>query len=117
MSGTKAGRKLGRTTAHRTALYRNLATSLIRYEHIETTEAKAKSLKRFIERLISRAKINDIHSKRIVARDIKDKDVFAKLFTVVVPRYVQRTGGYVRLVKTGRRFSDNSKMCVIKLIA
>jgi len=117
MSGTTAGRKLGRKTGHRTALYRNLACSLIRHEQIKTTESKAKSLKSFIDSLISIAKKDDLNAKRKVREDIQQKDVFLKLFSELVPRYKQRTGGYVRLVKLGNRPSDNAPICLIKLIS
>ena len=117
MAGTKAGRKLGRTSAHRIALYRNLACSLIQYEQIKTTEAKAKSLKGFIDSIISDAKKDDINARRKVRKDIQQKDIFLKLFDELVPRYKDRTGGFVKLVKLGNRISDNAPMCLVKLIS
>ena len=117
MSGTKAGRKLGRTSSHRIALYRNLACSLIKYEQIKTTEAKAKSLKSFIDSLISEAKKDDINARRKVRKDIQQKDLLLKVFNELVPRYKDRTGGFVQLVKLGNRPSDNAPICLIKLIA
>ena len=117
MSGTKAGRKLGRTSSHRTAMYRNLACSLIKYEQIKTTEAKAKSLKSFIDSLISEAKKDDLNAKRKVRKEIHQKEMFLKMFSDLVPRYKERTGGFVQLVKLGNRPSDNAPMCLIKLIS
>ncbi|MCP4482622.1 MAG: 50S ribosomal protein L17 [bacterium] len=117
MSGVKAGRKLGRTSSHRTAMYRNMACSLIKYEQIKTTEAKAKSLKSFIDSIISDAKKDDLNARRKVRCDIQQKDVFLKIFNDLVPRYKERTGGFVKLVKLGNRSSDNAPMCLIKLIA
>ncbi|MFC1546787.1 50S ribosomal protein L17, partial [bacterium] len=100
----------------RTALYRNLSASLIRHEEIKTTQAKAKSLKPFAEKLISIARKDDLNSRRKVRRDIHDRQVFIKLFEVLVPRYKERTGGYIKLIKLGNRNSDNAPMCIVKLL-
>lgn len=110
-------KKLGRTTSHRTAMYKNMATSLIRYEQIKTTQAKARNVKSFVEKLITLAKKNDLVSKRMVRRDIQQKDAFYKLFDVIAPRYVERNGGYIRIIKLENRPSDNAPMCIMKLIA
>ncbi|MDR0675696.1 MAG: 50S ribosomal protein L17 [Elusimicrobiota bacterium] len=117
MSGTKAGRKLGRKTGHRIALYRNMASSLIKYESIKTTQAKAKSLKSFIDSLISNAKKDDINARRKIRKDIQQKEILLKLFNELVPRYKNREGGFVKLVKLGNRMSDNAPICCIKLIS
>ncbi|MFH1715051.1 MAG: 50S ribosomal protein L17 [Elusimicrobiota bacterium] len=117
MAGTHAGRKkLQRTSSHRKALYRNMSCSLLKYEQITTTEAKAKMLRSFVEKIISVAKNNDLQSKRIVREDINDKEVFQKIFNVLVPRYAERKGGYLRIIKLSHRISDNAPMCVVKLI-
>jgi len=117
MAGTRAGRKLGRKTGHRISLYRNMACSLIKYEEIKTTEAKAKSLKAFVDSLISIAKKDDLNARRKVRVDVHQKDVFLKLFNEIVPRYKDRTGSFVSLVKLGNRRSDNAPMCMIKLLS
>jgi large subunit ribosomal protein L17 len=117
MSGTKAGRKLGRKTGHRVSLYRNLACSLIKYESIKTTEAKAKSLKSFIDGIISDAKKDDVNARRKVRKDIQQKEVLLKLFNELVPRFKDREGGFVKLIKLGNRISDNAPVCCIKLIS
>lgn len=117
MSGTRLGRKLGRKTGHRVSLYRNLACSLIRYEEIKTTEAKAKSLKRFVDILISKAKKDDLNARRVVRKDIHQKDIFLKIFTDLVPRFKDREGGFVKLVKMNNRLSDNASMCCVKLVS
>lgn len=116
MSGTRGGRKLGRKTGHRVSLYRNMTCSLIKYEEIKTTEAKAKSLKGFVDSLITVAKKNDLAAKRKVRQDIHQKDVFLKIFDEIVPRYKDRTGSFVSLVKLGNRVSDNAPICLVKLL-
>jgi large subunit ribosomal protein L17 len=116
MSGTGCGRKLGRTSSHRTALYRNMTTSLIKYEQIKTTEGKAKSLRPFVEKLITLAKKTDLSTKRRVMQDIKDREIVKKLFETIAPRFASRNGGYTKIIKLNNRFSDNAKMCIIKLL-
>jgi len=109
-------RKLNRTSAHRTALMRNMATSLFRYEKIRTTDPKAKELKSYAEKLITISKRGDIHSRRMVARDIHDKDVVVKLFEEIAPRYEAKHGGYTRIYKIGKRLGDNAEMSLIELV-
>lgn len=111
-----AGRKLGRTTSHRWALLRNMATSLFRHERITTTVTKAKELRPFAERLITLAKKETLHARRQVLRHIKDREVVAKLFDTLGPRYATRPGGYSRIVRTSFRRGDNSEMALIELI-
>ena len=111
-----AGRKLGRTTSHRWALLRNMATSLFRHERITTTVSKAKELRPFAERLITLAKKETLHARRQVLRHIKDREVVAKLFDKLGPRYATRPGGYSRIVRTSFRRGDNSEMALIELI-
>ena len=109
-------RKLNRTSAHRTALLRNMATSLFRYEKIRTTDPKAKELRSYAEKLITISKRGDIHSRRMVARDIHDKEVVVKLFEEIAPRYESRHGGYTRIYKLGTRLGDNAEMSLIELV-
>lgn len=115
-------RKLGRTADHRKALLRNLATDLIRYGRIETTEMKAKELRSVVEKLITLAKRNDLHARRQAAAYIKNVDVnetetvLQKLFNVVGPKYEARNGGYTRVIKTYNRRGDNAPMAIITLV-
>ena len=111
-----AGRKLGRTTSHRRAMLRNMATSLFRHERITTTVAKAKELRPFAERLITLAKRETLHARRQVLRHIKDREVVTKLFSTLGPRYATRPGGYSRIVRTNARRGDNTEMAIIELI-
>ena len=111
-----SGRKLGRDTAHRTALLRNLATALFRHERICTTLAKARETRRFSERLITLGKKDSLHAKRLAARHISDKAVHKKLFTEIAPRFADRPGGYTRMFKLGRRKGDSAPMALIELV-
>jgi large subunit ribosomal protein L17 len=110
------GRKLGRTSAHRQAMFRNLATSLFRHEKIETTDAKAKDLRGFAEKLITLAKRGDVSARRLAFRDIRDDEVLKKLFDDIAVRYKARPGGYTRLTKVRIRRGDNAPMSVIELV-
>ncbi len=116
MRHQKKGRKLNRTSAHRQAMLRNMATSLFKHERIETTYPKAMELRGFAEKLITRAKRNDIHSKRIVFKDIKDRDAHVKLFDTIAPKFAERKGGYTRVTKTRVRNGDSAAMAVIELV-
>lgn len=109
-------RKLGRTTSHRKAMLNNMVTSFFEHEEINTTEAKAKELRRVSEKLITLAKKNTLAAKREVLRDIKNKDVMRKLFDVIAPRFASRPGGYTRIVKAGARLGDAAPMVIIKLV-
>ena len=113
-----AQRKLGRVTPHRIALLRNLATALFEHERIQTTLAKAKELRPFAERIItvSRRDGDRLHARRLVLRDIKDAVVVRKLFDTLGARYMDRPGGYTRIVKLGARRSDGAEMALIELI-
>ena len=120
-----AHRKLGRVTEHRLATLRNQAQMLIRHERIDTTLAKAKELRPFVERLITVAKrgLEDgvettraLHARRLVARDLADKRVTAKLFTTIAPRFAERPGGYTRVLHLGRRQSDSAEIAQIELV-
>lgn len=116
MRHRKKGRKLNRTAAHRKATLRNMATSLFRHERIETTTAKAKELRPFAERIISLAKRGDLHSRRLAARKIQDREVLGKLFTDLGPRFAERPGGYTRIRKLGNRRGDAAEMALIELV-
>jgi large subunit ribosomal protein L17 len=101
---------------HRTALLRNLSTELFRHERIRTTLMKAKELRPFAERLITLSKRETLHARRLVLRDIHDKDVVAKMFDTISSRFAQRPGGYTRIVKLGPRRGDSAEMALIELI-
>ena len=116
MRHRRKGRQLGRTASHRKALLRNMAASLFRHEGIETTVAKAKELRPFAERLITKAKQDTLHARRRVARVVRDKDVLQKVFDSLSPRYADRPGGYTRIYKLGYRKGDSAEMAVIELV-
>jgi len=110
------GRKFGRHSGDRKALFNNLAASLIRHEQIVTTLPKAKDLRPIVEKLITKAKSGTIHDRRIVSASIKEKEVLDKLFSGVAERYKTRNGGYIRIMKAGNRKGDNAPMAVIELV-
>ena len=110
------GRKLGRTSAHRTAVLRNLSTELFRRERIRTTLMKAKELRPFAERLITMSKRETLHARRLVLRDIRDGEVVSKMFDTLSSRYAQRPGGYTRIIKLGPRRGDAAEMAFIELV-
>lgn len=110
------GRKLKRTASHRTATLRSLATSVLKHKRIKTTLAKAKEARTFVEKLITKAKRNDLHSKRLVASEIKDKEVVKELFAEIVPKIGDRPGGYTRVVKLGHRDGDAAQMAILELV-
>ena len=108
--------RLSRTASHRRALLRSMATSLFRYERIKTTRAKAVEVRRKAEKIITRAKVDSVHNRRMIARDIKDKAVLNKLFTEVGPRFSERPGGYTRTLKLGQRRGDAAEMVLLELV-
>jgi large subunit ribosomal protein L17 len=110
------GRRLDRTTEHRTAMLRNLVTSLLRHERIVTTTPKAKELKRFTDKFITLAKAGTPHARRTANRDVRDVEVLNKLFNTLAERFKARQGGYTRIVRVGRRHGDNADMSVIELV-
>ncbi|MDP3683469.1 MAG: 50S ribosomal protein L17 [Ignavibacteria bacterium] len=110
------GRKLNRTASHRSALLRNLATSLLKYKRIRTTVAKAKELRSFVEPLLSKAIVGDLHNQKMVMDSIKDKEVVKELFSSIVPTLGERKGGYTRVVKLGRRLGDGAEIAIIELV-
>ncbi len=116
MRHQKAGRKLGRSSAHRQALTRNQMTALLEHGRITTTEAKAKELRRWMERLITAAKPDDIAARRHVARYINSRAVSVKLFETYLPRLKDRPGGYTRIILLPPRHGDNAPMALVELV-
>jgi large subunit ribosomal protein L17 len=111
-----ANRKLNRTSAHRKAMFANMSASLIKHEQIVTTLPKAKELRPIVEKLITLGKRGDLHARRQAISQMKDETQVAKLFSVIGPRYKDRQGGYVRILKAGFRFGDNAPVAVIELV-
>jgi large subunit ribosomal protein L17 len=111
-----AGRKLGRTTDHKEAMLRNLVTSLILHERIETTEAKAKELRKLADRMITLGKKGDLASLRRALRSVRSKQAVGKLFTEIAPRYVARNGGYTRIIKYRNRKGDGATTAIIEWV-
>lgn len=107
---------LSRTTAHRRAMSRNMVTSLLRFERITTTSAKAKEVRRAAEKLITRAKEDTVHNRRIAAKFIQDEKILNKLFTSVGPRMKDRNGGYTRILKLGFRQGDAADVVILELV-
>lgn len=116
MRHNKAGRRLGRTTSHRIAMFRNMVTSFLQHEKITTTDAKAKELRSIAEKMITLGKKGDLHARRLAASYIRDNKVVAKLFATLAPRYQERNGGYTRIIKLGIRPGDNAALSVIELV-
>jgi len=112
-----AYRKLGRTTPHRIALLRNLATALFERERIRTTLMKAKELRPYAERLITLARRGDLHARRLVERRIQDRAVLGRLFKEIGPRFASRPGGYIRILKLGSRPGDGADLARIELLS
>ncbi|MCZ7651310.1 MAG: 50S ribosomal protein L17 [Thermoanaerobaculia bacterium] len=111
-----AGRKLGRTTSHRLALFRNQLASLMAAERIVTTLPKAKELRPIAEKLITHGKAGTVHARRMVGRWIPDRDLIKKLFDEIAPRHAERPGGYLRIVKLGNRLGDGAEMAVLEFV-
>jgi large subunit ribosomal protein L17 len=116
MRHLKSGRILGRTTAHRKALFRNMVTALIRRERIRTTLAKAKELRSHVEKTITLGKKGTLHAKRLARKVVVEKEAFIKLFGLLSERYAKRNGGYTRIIKIGHRRGDNAPMAFIELV-
>lgn len=116
MRHLKSGRHLNRDANARKALMRNLCTSLLDHGRITTTEAKAKELRRWVERLVTEAKGDDLAARRRVAREISNEEVADKLFRNLMPRLRERPGGYTRIIRTGSRLGDAAPMVVIELV-
>lgn len=116
MRHNKKVNHLGRTKAHREAMLANMASSLIKHKRIFTTTAKAKSLRKYIEPLITKSKDMSVHSQRIVFSSLQDKYAVKELFTEISSKVMDRPGGYTRIIKTGLREGDNAAMCFIELV-
>ena len=116
MRHRKAGVKLNRTGSHRNAMFRNMVTSLFKYERIRTTDAKAKELRRWADQLITLAKRGDLHARRQALSIVREKDVVHKLFVEAAERYGAIAGGYTRIVKAGRRSGDAAPVSIIELV-
>lgn len=109
-------RKLGVTSAHRLAMFRNMATSLLKHEQITTTLPKAKELRPYVERIITLGKRGGLHARRQAIAQIRDEAIVEKLFTTIADRYKARAGGYTRVLKAGVRYGDAASMAVIELV-
>lgn len=116
MRHRKSGRKLGRTSAHREAMMRNMVTSLFEHERIVTTTEKAKELRPIAEKMITLAKRGDLHARRQALSYIRSDDVVAKLFGEIQEQFADRKGGYTRIIKTGTRRGDAASMSIIELV-
>jgi large subunit ribosomal protein L17 len=112
----KSGKKLGRTSSHRKAMLRNMVTSLFKYEKIQTTDSKAKELRKVADKMVTLGKRGDLHARRQAASYVRDSDVVVKLFSDLSERFRERNGGYTRTVKTGYRVGDNAPMSIVELI-
>ena len=116
MRHLRQGRKLGRTSAHRKALLRNLATALLEHERIITTEPKAKELRRVADKLVTLGKRGDLHARRQALQVVRSNTVVRKLFNEIAPRFAERKGGYTRVLRLGYRPGDAAAMAVIELV-
>ena len=116
MRHRRAGSKLGRDSAHRRALYSNLAGALIEHGRIKTTQAKAKAVKPFAEQMITLGKRGDLHARRLALAELRSQDVVHQLFAEVAPRFAERPGGYTRIVKLGPRLGDAAEMVYLELV-
>ena len=111
------GRQLSRTSTHLRAMLNNMATSLFEHGRVVTTEAKAKELRPFAEKLITLARRGDLHARRLVQRKIKDRETLSRLFSEIGPRFAARPGGYTRILKLGHREGDGADIARIELLA
>ncbi len=116
MRHRKSGRRLGRTSSHRKAMFRNMAASLLRHETIRTTLPKAKELRRVVEPLITLAKEDGVAKRRLAFDRLRDKEAVGKLFKDIGPRFKDRPGGYLRILKTGPRPGDAAPMAIVQLV-
>ncbi|MCH7830598.1 MAG: 50S ribosomal protein L17 [Proteobacteria bacterium] len=115
MRHRKSGRRLGRNSSHRKAMFRNMAASMLKHETIKTTLPKAKELRRVVEPLITLAKEDSVANRRLAFSRLRDKEVVGKLFTELGPRFKDRPGGYLRILKTAPRPGDNAPMAIVML--
>jgi len=116
MRHRESGRRLNRTSSHRNAMFRNMAVSLMRHELIRTTLPKAKELRRVAEPLITMAKIDSVAKRRLAFSRLRDREIVVKLFNELGPRYRERPGGYLRILKCGYREGDSATMAIVELV-
>ncbi len=116
MRHARAGKKLGRDSAHRKALYSNLAGALLEHGRIQTTEAKAKAVKPFAEKMITLGKRGDLSARRKALSELRSPEVVSQLFAEIAPRFADRPGGYTRIIKLGPRRSDSTEMVFLELV-
>lgn len=116
MRHRKSGRQLSRNSSHRKAMFQNMTVSLLRHELIKTTLPKAKELRRVAEPFITMAKSDSVHKRRVAFNRLRDREVVTKLFNELGPRYKERPGGYLRILKTGYRAGDNAPMAYVELV-
>ena len=116
MRHLKKGRSLHRSSSHRKAMLRNLAVSILLHERVQTTEAKAKEVRRLVERIITWGKRGDLHARRLTVRQVRSRTVVKRIFDDLAPRYSNRPGGYTRILKAGFRHGDNAPMVIMELV-
>jgi len=116
MRHNKSGNRLSRTTSHRQAMIRNMVTSLLEHERIVTTTAKAKEVRKVADKMITLAKRGDLHARRQALAVVRDKQVVAKLFDTLGAEYLERQGGYTRIIRTGNRLGDAASMAILELV-
>ena len=116
MRHRESGRKLNRNSSHRKAMFRNMAVSLIEHEMIKTTLPKAKELRRIAEPLITMAKVDNVAKRRLAFSRLRDRNIVTKLFNELGPRYKERPGGYLRILKCGFRSGDKAAMAIVELV-
>src|SRR5476651_2492640 len=116
MRHRNSGRYFGRNSSHRKAMFKNMMVSLLKHELITTTVAKAKELRGYIEPMITLAKVDSVHNRRLAFARLRDRDMVTKLFNEIAPHYQQRPGGYTRVLKCGNRKGDSAPMAVIQLV-
>jgi large subunit ribosomal protein L17 len=116
MRHLKKGRSLHRSHSHRKAMLQNLAVSILTHERVQTTEAKAKEVRRLVDRIITWGKRGDLHARRLAVRQVRDRAVVKRVFDELAPRYMDRPGGYTRILKAGYRHGDNAPMVVMELV-
>jgi large subunit ribosomal protein L17 len=116
MRHRNSGRYFGRNSSHRKAMFKNMMCSLLKHELITTTVAKAKELRGYIEPMITLAKVDSVHNRRIAFSRLRDRDMVQKLFNEIAPLYIKRPGGYLRVLKCGNRKGDCAPMAVVELV-
>jgi large subunit ribosomal protein L17 len=116
MRHRKSGRRLGRTTSHKEAMFRNMVTSVFEHERIVTTTPKAKEVRKVVDKMITLAKRGDLHAKRQALSFIRSRDVVAKLFGEISEQFADRNGGYTRIIQTGQRRGDAAPMAILELV-